>query len=65
MTHYLQGNINSNDSSRLKSWGVEGTGTTYLSTGREALSKAEFISGENIRQEEREIKTYSGDGKLR
>lgn len=50
MTHYLQGNMNSNDSSYLKLWGVEGIGLIFLSTERKELSTGNFVSGGNIHQ---------------
>ena len=42
--------MNSNDSSYLKLWGVEGIGLTFLSTERKELSTGNFLSGGNIRQ---------------
>ena len=42
--------MNSNDSSYLKLWGVEGIGLTFLSTERKELSTGNFVSGGNIRQ---------------
>lgn len=42
--------MNSNDSSYLKLWGVEGIGLTFLSTERKELSTGNFVSGGNICQ---------------
>ena len=56
--------MNSNDSSYLKLWGVEGIGLTFLSTERKELSTGNFVSGGNIRQKKGKS-TYSGDEKLR
>ena len=64
MTHYLQGNMNSSDSSQLKLWGAEGIGLTCLSSDRKELPTGNFVWWKHP-SEEMEIKTYSGDEKLR